>query len=138
MPTLIILGGFFALIFVGIFMNKIQELIVILAIMLGFLVITIPLSARLHQNFICTKCMAKNFVPISQIELSGSKTSTKNKVSDDLRNELNYLINEQKSHLRRDWIIRIIGTIALITIAIFGLLFQEIITKWIQETFDLF
>lgn len=138
-PTLIILGGFFAILFVGIFMDKIQDLIVILAIMLGFLIITVPLRSKLNQNYVCTKCLAKNFVPISKIELGASKMVSKNRSSNDvIKNGLNYMMDEQKSHHRRDWMIRIIGTIALVAVAIFGLLFQEIITKWVQEQFGLF
>jgi len=75
----------------------------------------------------CQECKAKNFPSVSEIKLNPLKRDTT--IDDEdlskkiAKTILDGLSKEQKKHNKRDMMIRIIGAISLITIAILGTFF---------------
>jgi hypothetical protein len=80
------------------------------------------------KNIDCKDCSAKNFPFVSNINLNPIKKG-KNVIDDEeitqkiAKTVLDGLSKEQKKHNRRDMIIRTIGAISMVIIAILGTFF---------------
>ena len=123
LPTL----GFFVLVFGYVFVKG--ELISFLSIVAVFSVFFISVLFKITvRNIHCQDCNAKNFPYVCDIKLNPA--TKKDVVIDDkdltqkiAKTVLEGLSKEQKRHNKRDLVIRIVGFISLVTIAILGTFF---------------
>lgn len=119
--------GFFVLVYGYLFAQG--DLIPFLSIVAVYSVFFIGMLLRVTlKNIDCKDCSAKNFPFVSNINLNPIKKG-KNVIDDEeitqkiAKTVLDGLSKEQKKHNRRDMIIRTIGAISMVIIAILGTFF---------------
>lgn len=118
--------GFFVLVYGYLFVQG--DLIPFLSIVAVYTVFFIGMLFKMTiKNINCQECKAKNFPFASDIKLNPLQRDT---LIDDedlskkiAKTVLDGLSKEQKKHNKRDMMIRIIGAVSLITIAVIGTFF---------------
>lgn len=118
--------GFFVLVYGYLFVQG--ELIPFLSIVTLYTAFFIGVLVKFtEKNISCQDCNAKNFPPVTNINLNPIKKSEK--VMDEeitqkiAKTVLDGLSKEQKKHNKRDMIIRIMGATSMMIIAILGTFF---------------
>lgn len=134
-PILIFVMGFFSVLIITILLDKLSEMMVFLAMMVGFLIVILPSSVKSRHTFSCTQCLGNNFTPIMKIELADTKinNSQNTSTSDNIIKErLDSMRDEQKKHHEKIRTLRIVAVGVAITFGIVGLFFQELISEWVS------
>lgn len=112
--------------------------------MLVYLIVVIPISPRLEKkNHDCSICGGKGFIPITKINLSDDILESRSHDTADsekkvLQDEMDEMKDTQKKYFKKEWVLRILGTIIIVSFAAFGLLFGDTISQWVSHNTELF
>lgn len=137
--------GFFVLVYGYLFVQG--DLILFLSIVAIYSVFFISILFKITiKNINCLDCNAKNFPFVSDINLNPIRTESPTIEDEDFikritKTVLEGLSKEQKKHNKKDIIIRTVGAISLIVIAILGTFFvnpDDVLLGKIIEMIDSF
>ena len=119
--------GFFVLVYGYLFVQG--DLVIFLSIVAVYSVFFISILLKITiKNINCKECNARNFPFVSNIRLNSIKQNETSIDDEDLtkriaKTVLEGLSKEQKKHNKKDILIRIVGAVFLVVIAILGTFF---------------
>jgi len=133
--------GFFVLVYGYLFVQG--DLILFFSIVAVYSVFFIGILFKITiQNIDCKECRARNFPFVSDINLNSTRLNGNFIDEEDMTKKISKTIleglsKEQKKHNKKDILVRIIGAVSLIVIAMLGTFFVNPDDVLLSEIIDL-
>jgi len=133
--------GFFVLVYGYLFVQG--DLILFFSIVAVYSVFFIGILFKITiQNIDCKECRARNFPFVSDINLNSTRLNGNLIDEEDMTKKISKTIleglsKEQKKHNKKDILVRIIGAVSLIVIAMLGTFFVNPDDVLLSEIIDL-